>query len=211
VFPIDLLDCLRESLQSHREIIWILAGSHEISELPHADWTSYLVSSRTVEIPMFTLAETCALLTDPMKHAPRREEIRKDRPRFEPSFWGPGGIEPIHEEAGGWPHLVQLLAETLLDEVNIRSAANVDAEIYAAGLNKAIVRGHNVLHQLLRSECQSDAEWEYLLGFKRSQTQTPPADDTMVRSLQRRQIIAEDGSDWRLRVPLMQRWLEKRG
>jgi hypothetical protein len=31
---------------------------------------------------------------------------------FDPRFWGDGGIERIHTEAGGWPHLVQLLAET---------------------------------------------------------------------------------------------------
>ncbi len=28
------------------------------------------------------------------------------RPRFTPGFWGEGGIERIHAETGGWPHLV---------------------------------------------------------------------------------------------------------
>jgi hypothetical protein len=211
VFPIDLLHFLRESLQSHREIIWILAGSHEIDELSHADWTSYLVSARTVEVPMFTQAETRMLLTDPMKHAPRREELRQDRPRFEPEFWGPEGIDAIHEQAGGWPHLVQLLAEALLDQVNLRGAAKVDAEIYGESLDKAVVRGHNVFAQLLYSECQNDAEKQYVLGFKRADNQPPPVDDNIARSLRCRQLITDNGNEWQLRVPLMQRWLQQRG
>jgi hypothetical protein len=210
VLPVDLLACLRESMQSHREIIWILAGSHEISELTHAEWTSYLVSARTIEVPMFTVEETRALLTDPLKHAPMRREIWETRPQFEPEFWGPGGIEAIHTEAGGWPHLVQLLAETLLDEVNKRSLANVDAALFQEGLDRALVRGHNVLYQLLNGECTIHGEWDYLAGFRRAETQPPPEDDAMHRSLRRRLLIDDSGGTWRLRVPLMQRWMQKR-
>jgi hypothetical protein len=211
VFGEDLLSCLRESLQSHRNIIWVLAGSHEISELTHAHWASYLVSARTVEVPMFTLEETRALLTDPLKHAPRRPELAEERPRFEPEFWGPQGIESIFAQAGGWPHLVQLLAETLLDLVNRQSLAGVDQALFEEGLDKAIVRGHNVLYQLLQQECQSDAEWQYLSGFRPADTQPPPTQDSVFRALKRRLLVEEVGSAWRLRVPLMERWLRKRG
>ncbi|MGH9836010.1 MAG: AAA family ATPase, partial [Blastocatellia bacterium] len=41
VFPLNLLDTIRESIQSHRRITWIFAGSHEIYELKNAAWTSY--------------------------------------------------------------------------------------------------------------------------------------------------------------------------
>src|ERR1700693_2846486 len=53
VFPEDLLAAFRESIQSHRRITWIFAGSHEITELVNAPWTSYLVSARTVEVSLF--------------------------------------------------------------------------------------------------------------------------------------------------------------
>ena len=43
-FPDDLLAALRDSIQSHRRISWVLAGSHDITELVHAPWPSYLVS-----------------------------------------------------------------------------------------------------------------------------------------------------------------------
>ena len=67
VFTTDLLDTIRESIQTHRRITWIFTGSHEITELANATWTSYLVSARTIEVPSFTLAETRLLLTDPLK------------------------------------------------------------------------------------------------------------------------------------------------
>lgn len=128
-----------------------------------------------------------------------------------PEFWGPQGIERIFQQAGGWPHLVQLLAETLLDLVNRRSLPGVDPALFEEGLDKAIVRGHNVLYQLLQQECQSDAEWDYLSGFRRADTQSPPAQDSVCRALRGRLLVEKVGSVWRLRVPLMQRWLRQRG
>ena len=69
VFPPGLLDTFRESIQTHRAITWMLAGSHEITELPNAPWTSYVVSARLIEVPVFTEAETRLLLTAPAKYS----------------------------------------------------------------------------------------------------------------------------------------------
>lgn len=91
VFPEDLLATLRESIQSHRRITWILSGSHEISELAHAPWTSYLVSARTIEIPMFTLDETRLLLTEPLKYSTLWNHDNPERPHFKEIFWGGAG------------------------------------------------------------------------------------------------------------------------
>ena len=69
VFDEDLLATLRESVQSHRRITWVLAGSHDITELTHAPWPSYLVSLRMIEVPPFTLEETRLLLTEPLRYS----------------------------------------------------------------------------------------------------------------------------------------------
>jgi hypothetical protein len=57
VFTEDLLATLRESIQTHRRIVWIFAGSHDITELTHAPWTSYLVS-----VPGDNYDERCATI-----------------------------------------------------------------------------------------------------------------------------------------------------
>jgi hypothetical protein len=210
VLPEDLLSSLRESIQYHRRLVWLFAGSHEITELPNAPWTSYLVSVRTVEVPPFTPKETRLLLTEPLRHSQLRWDDTQ-RPAFEPGFWGDGGIERIHDETGGWPHLVQLVAETLVDQLNDAGEARVTPPLYERSLDRAVEAGHNVLHQLLRGECVLDGEWDYLSGFRSAEEQPPPDDPEVAAHIRHRQLVLVEDDRWRLRVPLMGRWLRKRG
>jgi hypothetical protein len=210
VFPRDLLPAIRESIQSHRQITWLFAGSHEITELPNAQWTSYLVSARTIEVPPFTLAETRLLLTEPLKHS-QLWKTPELRPRFSPEFWGEGGIDRIHREADGWPHLLQLIAETTVDLLNSEGAAAVTPALLERALDSAVTSGHNVLSQLMQGESSLAGEWEYLSAFRAREEQPPPEDIGIRRSLLHRQIIREENGLWRLRVPLMARWLRLRG
>lgn len=210
VFPKDLLAVIRESIQQHRHIIWLFAGSHQIVELNNADWTSYLVSARTIEIPAFTLDETRLLMTDPLKHSQLFQKVG-ERPSFAPEMWGAGGIERIHSEAGGWPHLLQLIAETLVDLLNSEGVASVTPELMERALDEAVVSGQNVLHQLMRGECSVAGEWEYLSAFRRVEEQDAPGEEAIRGSLLRRQLVVATGERWRLRVPLMGRWLRLRG
>jgi hypothetical protein len=211
VFTQDLLATLRESIQTHRRIVWIFAGSHDITELTHAPWTSYLVSARTIEVPLFTEAETRALLTEPLRYSPLWPQDDPKRPHFAPALWGENGIERIHAETGGWPHLVQLIAETVVDLLNEGTAPHADATLLERALDKAIVSGDTVLRELVERESRLPGEWDYLRAFRRVDTQPPPQDEALDRSLRRRLMVIEDDGSWRMRVPLMQRWLRARG
>ena len=203
----------RESIQSHRCITWIFAGSHEITELVHVPWTSYLVSARTVEVPLFSQQETRLLLTDPLKYSSlwRDDDPSRPRPRFESGFWGEGGIERVHTEAGGWPHLVQLIAETIVDLFNKEGGRQVTSPLWERALDRAIVSGHNVLYELLCRESSLPGEWEYLSKFRSRESQPPPNDEAIARSLRRRLLVTEETGQWLLSVPLMARWLRQRG
>jgi hypothetical protein len=211
VFSKDLLATIRESIQTHRNITWLFAGSHTIEELPNAPWTSYLVSARTIEVPNFTLHETHLLLTEPLKYSPDWAKDSVDRPHFDASFWGEGGIERIQQETDGWPHLVQLIAETCIDLMNEGELRRVTPELMEKALDESVVRGHAVLYELMHRESQLAGEWEYLSGFKEQETQAAPEDAAVRRSLLRREVAMEEGRVWRLRVPLMGRWLRRRG
>ena len=79
------------------------------------------------------------------------------------------------------------------------------------GAAQAIVRGDTVLRQLLEQECAVPGEWDYIAGFRHHDTQPPPTDEPVYRSLRRRLVVLDEGGLWRLRVPLMQRWLRQRG
>ncbi len=77
--------------------------------------------------------------------------------------------------------------------------------------DKAVVSGDVVLRELMQRECTLPGEWEYLAGFRTRDCQPPPRDETVYRSLHRRLPVTEKNGEWRLRVPLMQRWLRQRG
>ncbi|HEV7517702.1 MAG TPA: AAA family ATPase [Thermoanaerobaculia bacterium] len=209
VFSEDLLSVLRESIQTHRHIIWTFAGSHAIDELTHAPWTSYLVSARTLEVTPFEPAETRLLLTEPLQQSSLWNTVETERPRFEPGFWGESGIERIQAETGGWPHLVQLVAETVIDLLNDTEKTRVDEALLERALDRAVVRGNNVFSELVEKESRLPGEWDYLCGFRSAATLSPPADLAIDRSLRRRRLVLEEDGRFRLRAPLMARWLRQ--
>jgi len=211
VFPEDLLATIRESIQSHRRITWVFAGSKEITELVKVRWTSYLVSTSTVEVPLFSEQETQLLLTEPLKYSSLWRKDNPNRPSFPLGFWGNGGIERIHAEAAGWPHLVQLIAQIVVDVLNDENVRQVNLRLMERALDKVIVSGHNVLYELVHGESALPGEWEYISKFRTLETQPPPDDETIARSLRRRLLVMEESGQWRLRAPLMARWLRQRG
>ncbi|MEP7013013.1 MAG: ATP-binding protein [Acidobacteriota bacterium] len=209
VFSEDLLAVLRESMQNHRHLIWTLAGSHRIDELTHAPWASYLVSARTVEVPPFEPAETRLLLTEPLKHSSLWRAAGSEAPRFEPGFWGTGGIERIHEETGGWPHLVQLVAERVVDLVNDGGVNGADERLLDRALDRAVENGYSVFYELIERESALPGELGYLRRFAREETLPIPEDDAVDRSLRRRLLVVPEGNRYRLRAPIMARWLRR--
>jgi hypothetical protein len=208
--PQGLPALFRTSIQEHRNLIWVFAGSHQVRELKNATWPSALISVRTIEIDRFTAEETDTLLTHPLEHSKLWPAGSPDRPTFEPEFWGPDGIQRLRDMADGWPHLVILLAEICVNLVNQRNAEYVTDELFEAAVQKAVVQGDNVMIQLLQNESQLPGEWDFLLGFKNQKTQPLPESAAIVSSLQRRSLIQIEDDHVLLRVPLMQLWMEKR-
>lgn len=161
---------------------------------------------------MFTLAETDLLLTEPPKYSAPWPKDSIGRPRFQSDFWGDGGIKRIHQEAGGWSYLVQLIAETVLNLINEKKdIRQVDAVLLGRALKIAIARGYNFLYYVMRQESTLPGEWEYLAAFRKRETQPLPDNEAIYTLLRRRLLVEEENGEWRLRVPLMARWLKERG
>ncbi|MET0389735.1 MAG: hypothetical protein ABW321_27430, partial [Polyangiales bacterium] len=210
VFPTDLLAVVRESIQFHRNLVWLFAGSHEISDLRHADWTSYLVSVRTVEVPRFSRDEMYILLNDPMQHSRAWDERTDRRPQLT-GFWSDAGIERIYSQTGGWPHFVQLIAQEAVTLANRRRATHLDEPLLDTAFESALVAGHNVFYELLNKESAERDEWDYLSGFSRSERQPIPTEHRLRRALLRRQLVAERDGHFELSAAIMGRWLRTRG
>jgi hypothetical protein len=81
-----------------------------------------------------------------------------------------------------------------------------------SALDEAVISGQNALSRLMREESQVPGEWEYLTGLRTAEELPAPQDEAVRTSLLRRQIVVPgtDGT-WKLRAPLMGRWLRLRG
>ena len=209
--PEALLATIRNSIQTQRRIAWILAGSHDISELTHAPWSSYLINARTIVVPMFTPAETRLLLTEPMIASSSWAKDDRARPQFDPGFWGEGGIDRIHAEIGGWPDFVQWVAEATIDLLNESAYRKVEAALLEQAYDRVVERAHSPLFEVIEQESLLPGEFAYLQSFIGSETQPAPTDPAVARSLRRRMLIEASDGLWRLRVPLMRRWLQAKG
>lgn len=210
-FSPDLPAMLRESVQNHRRITWLFAGRHHFTELRNVRWSSYLVSLRTIEVPPFTQQETHLLLTEPLKYS-RNTKAQEAGKFYGPHFWGEGGVERIHRETGGWPHLVQLVASTVVDICNRKGFDQASPGVLEQAFAAAVVSGETVLTELmLYKSDEHEAAWRYLAGFRKADSQPPPEDDD-VRLLLKRHLLAQETAEgnWTLRIPLMLRWLKER-
>ena len=158
--------------------------------------------------PPFSFEESRELLTDPLQHA--RDRGAAGLSRFDAAFWGTSGVAYIHHETAGWPNFVQLLAQKSVYLANERGITQVTADILDAAAAESLVSGENAFHKILVAENRLPGEWDYLLGFREREVQPPPEDFEMRRSLRRRLLVVDENGLWRMRVPLMRRWLIER-
>jgi hypothetical protein len=213
VFTADLLSTLRESIQSHRQIIWAFSGNADITQLTGADWTSYLISVRTVDVPVFTPDETRWLLTEPLRHSKLNPEAKTKSALFWHEFWGDRGIARIQAESGGWPYFAQLIAESAVTLANdvAPGISPFPTSLLDRALDECVSRGRIAFHQLLWPPGEERSrERDYLAKFAWCETQPPPADVQTRHLLKQRQLVTTTpNGEWRLVVPLMARWLRK--
>jgi len=140
-----------------------------------AHWSSYLVGLRSITVPRFTMDETRRLLTVPLAESRLWRARGEVAPHFDPRFWSDGGIERIHTEAAGWPHLVQLLAETAVELANNRQMVALDAGVLEEAIDEAVERGTVVLSELIERESKRRLNGSIYSASARTRRRPPSA------------------------------------
>ncbi|MEN8906141.1 MAG: hypothetical protein ABF289_09325, partial [Clostridiales bacterium] len=203
-FEIDLLSTIRLSVQNCRNIIWIFGGSHKITELEGVNWTSYLISLKTIEVPFFTLDEVRTLLVKPYKFS-GINEIKDTKIEI----WNDELIDIIYKETAGWPFFVQEVANKAIVFLNENNNGEVlNKDLLEMALEKVTESVYNNFNQLLNEESKIEGEWDYILNFSENKFQNKPSNYKIRESLKRRYIVDEVNGKYKLKVPLMERWLK---
>ena len=212
-----LLGMVRDCIQTHRQIRWLFSGVHHVSELPNARWSSYLTAFQQIEVRPFSAAETHQLLTEPLKFANAFGDRTPPQADFfvKNEFWAPGMIERIQHESQGWPALVQGIAKEVVAACNRRKVLQANDALLDEALDAVLTSVDGTLQELLLQQARQEPEKSaslFIRAFRTTEEQSPPAEDAVRQLLQRHELVVPTASGaWRLRVPLMQRWLEKKG
>ena len=211
----DILMQIRAAIQHQRHIRWLISGVHHFLEMKHGDWAATFSACQQVTVRPFTEAETQELLTEPLKHARAFGARPLPEQAFFKNFWKPGMIEAIHRESQGWPALVQGLAREICRECTTRNVLEPEHAILEPAFQRACSSLDSTLATLLlkqetKEPARSASRW--LQGFRTTHEQAPPEDEAVRDLLKRHELIADLNAPlWRLRVPLMQRYLEMEG
>ena len=210
----DILMQIRAAIQHQRQIRWLVSGVHHFMEMKHGEWAATFTACQMVELRPFTEAETRELLTEPLKHARAFGARPLPEQDFFRTFWRPGMIEAIHHESQGWPALVQGLAREVCRCCNNAKVLEPDDSMLESAFAQACYSLESTLATLLleqetREPARSAGQW--LQGFHLVGEQDRPRDEEVCRLLERHELIEDvKASRWKLRVPLMQRYLQRR-
>lgn len=223
----DVLALMRDAIQQHRRIRWLVSGVHHFGDLTRARWSSYLTAFQTVEVRPFSPEETHQLLTDPLRHAAAFSGRTPPDADFFRDFWHAGAVERIYHESQGWPALAQGIAREVVRICHRTQSLKSTPEILEKALDDVLESMSGTLTELMLQgvpdppDGEPDSEARALEraagawlrnSFRTADEALAPADDRIRKLLTRHELIADPhASDWKLRVPLMLRWLKKRG
>ncbi len=84
-----------------------------------------------------------------------------------------------------------------------------DERLLDRALDRAVEHGYSVFLELIERESALLGELAYLRRFAREETLPIPEDDAVDRSLRRRLLVVPEGDRYRLRAPIMARWLRR--
>ena len=206
LFSTDVLAVIREGIHSYPEVVWLFVSSHLMAELSHRAWNRYFIELHTTRVSPFHRDETHKLLCEPL--ASKEPSARGGWLKVEPARWGGEvGIDRIHRESGGWPSIIQLIAQVVARMLKENGHDHADETLLDQALEKSVEQGNNLFEGVMYRERSSDEEWHYLRQFARETELDPSPVPGVMDSLWRRELIDRGTRGYILRVPIVSRWL----
>jgi len=193
------LNFLRNVLQHRAAWTLLFSGSHEPKELPDY-WSDYLINTRTLRVSYLDEDSARELIVQPV------EDFT--------NIYEPTAIDAIIHLTRCQPYLVQLTCYEVVELLNrdIRenrrdaSTPKATAQDVETVVPTVLERGGEYFRELWKSLTESD---RHLLR-RLVQGETPtPQDKTVLRKLERKEILEKTESSYRFQVPLVQNYVEQ--
>jgi hypothetical protein len=192
---IEILDQLRNIIQHRKHFVVLITGSKELNEL-ELNWSDYLISAKTIKLGYLSMDEARILITNPIDDFSLNYE------------GGENGevVNKIIDVTSCQPYLVQALCFDLVNYLNTQHRKEARMDDIDVAIEKVLVSAENYFYYIWNSEC-SEKEKEIL---KRLVSNLPlKGDEKEIKSLMRKEIIEKINGNFRFKVELMKKWIEK--
>ncbi|MBI5715623.1 MAG: ATP-binding protein [Chloroflexi bacterium] len=221
IFPPDLMLSLRTVMQHRPRIVLVLAGSHRLDEMRHDYWNPLLGIAHPIKVGYLNYDASYELITNPWEDFP----LNYDRQ----------AVEKIIEVTCGQPLLLQAICSGVVERVNLRLARGGAQTLPTATMDDAEIEIQNTLekNEYFRAVFESLSpkqtpvpQAQTLLKALAMLQRQARVERTRVESslknqydvaalvrgwetLERRDVIEVEGSEVKVTVELMRRWLRK--
>jgi len=173
----------------------LITGSKELSELK-LNWSDYLISAKTIKLGYLSKDEARILITNPIDDFSLNYE------------GGENGevVNKIIDVTSCQPYLVQALCFDLVNYLNTQHRKEARMDDIDVAIEKVLVSAGNYFYYIWNSEC-SEKEKEIL---KRLVSNLPlKGDEEEINSLMRKEIIEKINGNYKFKVELMKKWIER--
>ena len=192
-----VFDFLRGIIQHHPRVTVLLSGSHTLEDLPPI-WSDYLINVRVLKIESLKEDEARELICKPIENFPLEYE--------------PAAVERILAVTGCQPFLLQATGRDLvnaLNEQNRTTATLADAD---RALDSVLTTGVAYFQDLWGGRDTDDAQ-RAVMRTVATQKDVGAFHETplqiALRKLVHRDILAATDGEYKFRVELVRRWVER--
>ena len=188
-------DTLRYWIQHLDRIIFLFAGSHEVSELTAVDWSSYLINLRTVNISYLDKASALKLVTQPVTN-------------FDLSYRPEHLAQDFAQRLGGQPYLMQAAMFELVNLLNQDGSRKTATEADTQdAIEKMFTTAHEYFHHFWNSEL--NATMRQMLTELIQQSTIATEDNQALHKLLKKEIIKPANGSYTFCVPVVREWIEE--
>lgn len=192
----QIFDELRYLIQHQTRLALLFVGVQTLDELGPA-WSSYFINVKPLTIGYLRPAEAEELI--------RRPDARADFKLVYPDEI----VNEIIAQTHAHPYLLQLVCSAVVEESNARQMLQVDAALLDAALARALDQGEPYFHNIWHEMAGPDGQ-RFLLQVARSDSPLLLESQPALNRLVYRRILAQADGEYRIEVPLVQRWLRER-
>lgn len=187
----QLLGAMRSFSQGQNRVVFLFAGADYLTELKNPNWNEYFVQAVPLTVGYLSKEDTFRLI------------------QVVPLQYPPALLERMYHDTQGHPCLLQKICQEMVNIANASGKKEMAETDYDAAIRRVVMQPHNgVVDVFWGQYCtlrdMKQTVWEILHG-------KPPSDERQVKVMKIHGFVMEENGEWRLRVPLFERWVREFG